>query len=253
MDTEIIERVVNDVINNSFVMSWKFYVLYALTNFVVAGGAAYLAAYFAERGKNFATKTDFDELKTQLAINIKITEKIKTNISHVDWVLKENKTLKRVKLEELLLALYEVETWLDNYKRAQLYYDEEFKQKSPMFKVEVLAKLYFGDLAVEIRNYKKLYSVLTMTLMTAKQELLNLKSDKEAIKDALARKNNAFIDDALLRRDQLRHENKMKVIKKADDDYLKVFMDFYAAQRKIEDKAADLMARILEAKVGITK
>jgi hypothetical protein len=253
MDKEIIERVVNDVINNSFVMSWKFYVLYALTTFVVACGAAYLAAYWAERGKNFATKTDFDELKKHLAINTKIAEEIKTNISHEDWVLKENKTLKRVKLEELLLALYEVETWLDNYRAAQLYYDEEFKQKSPMFKVEVLANLYFEDLAVEIRNYKVLYRVLTMTLMTAKQELLDLKSEEEAIKDAVAMKNNALIDDALLSREQLRHQNKMKVIKKANDDYVKVFADFYVAQHKIEDKAADLMAKILEAKVGITK
>ena len=98
-----------------------------------------------------------------------------------------------------------------------------------------------------------LYRVLTMTLLAAKQKLLDLKSEEDAIKDAIAMKNNALINDALLERERLRHERKMKVVKEANDEYIKVFKDFYTAQHKIEDKAAELMTSVLEAKVVINK
>jgi len=227
MDTKIFTDIAQEITSYFKESIIFFYITQSVLVFL----AVWLNSYLSTKGKNFATKTDFDSLKEQLAINTRVTEEIKTSISHEDWQKREYKLLMKQKLEELLFAIHEVEEWLSYFRDVFLFSEEINKKNSPIFKIEVLSCLYFKDLNTEFRNYKALYSVLIAGLYKAKQELLILKGNSNAIE------NNVTI------------EEKMKIIDNASKEYQKVFIDFHNAQSKIENKAADIMSELLNQKL----
>ena len=249
MDKEIIEKVVNDIINNTFFLSWDFYFLYLALIFIVSSASFFLASYFAQRGKNFATKTDFDNLKDQLATTTKIAEEIKTNISHDDWMIKEYKTLRRVKLEDLLLSVSEVDVWFEKLKTYS-FNGEDFNETSPMYKVRVLACLYFEDLAEELSNLRQQHYALYTSIISTKQKLLGIKGDEIAINTALASNptNKAVIDSLLVRQENY-FTKRHAVLDEGYKDYLEKYGSYYDAKLDIEERAAQIMGKVLNAKV----
>jgi hypothetical protein len=124
------------------------YVCTPLLGFI--GG--FFGAYTKKRGENLATKADFDELLKQH----KITQGVKLELGHSDWVLKEQKTIKRQKLEEFILALYETEEWLDDYRSEHVFFIKTIQTKiSPIFKLEMITLLYFQEFDDEIHLYAR--------------------------------------------------------------------------------------------------
>ena len=63
-------------------LSWQAYILIAL----VSGGAGFLSSYLKEKGKNYASKEDFEELKGQLTQSTKLVEDIKAKVSEKMWI-----------------------------------------------------------------------------------------------------------------------------------------------------------------------
>src|SRR6185312_5510532 len=86
--------------------------------FIAAAAAigAFFGEYFKTKGKNLATKQDFEDLKGQLRANTELVERVKAEISREDWASREWTNLRRVKLEELLEKAHAGEA---NLKRAR--------------------------------------------------------------------------------------------------------------------------------------
>lgn len=116
---------------------------------VSAAVAAYLGAYLRERGKNFATKQDFDGLLEQLRKTTEATAHIKTQIEHADWLKREATSIKRQKAEELIIAMYDARDYLQSISRQVFFGKEEEIAYSPGAKATMLAGLYFPELTKE--------------------------------------------------------------------------------------------------------
>jgi len=84
MDSETIKSLA-EFISKQTVFDWKYYLSIIVLSFTGAAVGAFVSSYFKIRGKNLATKADFNELLQQLAKTTEATEKIKTAIAHANW------------------------------------------------------------------------------------------------------------------------------------------------------------------------
>ena len=155
MDALMISKIANEIVNETILLNWKFYFLLILITFVTTCISSFVFPYLKTRGKAFATEADFKSLLNQLEKTTKTTETIKNAITHSDWALKEFKLLKRNKLEELLITLYDIEQWISDQASNVLFRATNNKSVSPIKKLNLIGLLYFTELGTEIANFKK--------------------------------------------------------------------------------------------------
>jgi len=99
-----------------------------------------------KRGENFATKSDINEIKSQLTLTTEITEKIKNDIEHQVWRKHQIETMKRNKLEEYLQYVYLVKEDLSKDINNKYFKTNEPIDIHAMGKETMLQKLYFPEL-----------------------------------------------------------------------------------------------------------
>lgn len=148
MDFNHVETLVRQIVEAQLLYNWRYYGV--LLGVVIIGGAAvsFVAPYLKTRGQSFATKADFDRLLDQLVQTTEVTEKIRSAVSLDDWKAKELKSLRRMKLEELLLAVYECEHWLNLHGDQKLFGQKLDLAPDPKAKVATLAMLYFPEISM---------------------------------------------------------------------------------------------------------
>jgi hypothetical protein len=138
---------------------------------LAAAAGAFFGEYFRTRGKNLATRADFEGLKAQLRANTELVETIKTEVGHKDWTKREWTNQRRIKLEELLNKLHDCDAYLDHLRNASLE-SKLFTERDPQPELATIAALYFPELKKEADAYvaqfrkQKLDSLkLTATVM----------------------------------------------------------------------------------------
>lgn len=77
------------------------FVVCAVSGFI----GSYLSSYAKTKGKNFATKEDFENLKTQTKLLTEATEKVKSEVANSSWVESKKWELKFKIYTEVLEAL----------------------------------------------------------------------------------------------------------------------------------------------------
>ncbi|ENN97384.1 MULTISPECIES: hypothetical protein [Pseudoalteromonas] len=100
-------------------LSWQAYILIAF----VSGGAVVLSSYLKEKGKNYASKEDFEELKGQLAQSTKLVEDIKAKVSEKTWINQQ----KWVKKQEAYEAIFDLLIHVNKYVVRQVDDFEEWE------------------------------------------------------------------------------------------------------------------------------
>jgi hypothetical protein len=134
-------------------------VVQAVLVILAAAAGAFFGEYFRTRGKNLATKADFDSLRDQLRANTELTETIKTEISHEDWAKREWTNLRRVKLEELLQKRLECHEFLTRLLHASIE-ARLFTEANPIFAFESILILYFAELEEAGRRFMSCFNTL---------------------------------------------------------------------------------------------
>jgi len=132
---------------------WRVYAVFFLLNLVSGAIGAYLSSYIGERGKIAAIKADFDEIIRQLKKTTKISEQIRSAVSHADWAMREWKTIRRTKLEELVNHAMSVKDWSKNMLSE---YGNIVENKGGIFpdfpadKSLTICVLYFSDTQTQL-------------------------------------------------------------------------------------------------------
>jgi hypothetical protein len=118
--------------------------------------AAALGAYFGEylktKGKNLATKEDFESLKGQLRENTELVENIKAEVGQRDWAAREWRNIRRAKLEEMLTKMHDSENYSDRFRNASME-GVVANERDPIGEMETLGVLYFPELKPQIDEY----------------------------------------------------------------------------------------------------
>ncbi|MBN8426255.1 MAG: hypothetical protein J0L65_02185 [Xanthomonadales bacterium] len=150
MSEKLIREIAISIVQEGLLENWKFYGLILALSMFVAVASAFIGSYIRKRAETYATKADLNELLRQVQKTTEVTEQVRTVVSHADWASREWKTLRRVKLEELLENAFAIDGWLENQKAVWIFQKENKSLQSPADKVSMLATLYFPELSNEV-------------------------------------------------------------------------------------------------------
>lgn len=138
---------------------WYFYAVVIALNVVLGAICVYLIKYVGKRGEQAAIKADFNEILRQIKKTTEVSEQVRSAVSHADWVDREWKTIRRIKLEELVNSADSVKDWLADMLSAysDILNEKKFSDErkienkrirfssSPAGKISTISKLYFSD------------------------------------------------------------------------------------------------------------
>jgi hypothetical protein len=150
MNAELIREIADQIVQEHLLLNWKFYAILIALGLIGHVVGDWLSSYVRKRADTFATKADMHELLNQLKATTQTAEEIRTAISHSDWVSREWKQVRRLKLEELLSTAYSLDLWLEQSRAKWVYKESIAYQLDPIDKVKMLGSLYFPELKSEV-------------------------------------------------------------------------------------------------------
>src|SRR5262249_25904590 len=100
MDKETIQQIATEVVAR-LPFDARYSVVYGVLTALIAALGVWFGSFLKTKGKNFATKQDFNELQKQLKANTELVETIKSEVSQRDRAQREWTNLRRIKLEGL--------------------------------------------------------------------------------------------------------------------------------------------------------
>lgn len=172
MSETLLREIAQSILSEQLKSNIYLYLLMLALSIISCYIAAYLGSYAKKRGENYATKADFDEILRQLKVTTEVAEAVKVKVSHADWATRELKTLKRLKLEELMQSVHETEEWLSSFNSHYIFKSADKPKASPIATVERLTGLYFPELDTEINSYLQDCRAAVVEVLDAGQSIL---------------------------------------------------------------------------------
>ncbi|MCI5159033.1 MAG: hypothetical protein D3906_11495 [Candidatus Electrothrix sp. AUS1_2] len=172
------------------VLDWRFCLALLLLSLLSGVVGAFLSKYFGKRAETAATKADFDEILRQVEETTKIAKQVSSKVDHADWVAREWRTLRRVKLEELVQSAISFPNWLSQQASAYSEYgsptlsseQESENQKiraitSPANHVSMISTLYFSELKEQSQALARLSGTSSkMFIKLGREQIRNTQS-----------------------------------------------------------------------------
>lgn len=152
MNETAIQEIAKQIVQQQLHYSWM-YVLGLIALSAVFGALSnYGVSYFRKRGDTRALKADLEEILRQSKVITSSTEEVKVAISQNAWASREARTIRRAKLEDLILAVDELQEWLTKRRNFIVHGVGLDPGPSPLKRAVVLAQLYFPELILEVKK-----------------------------------------------------------------------------------------------------
>ena len=171
MTSEQIAELAKQILTGLAWAQWPFYLVSIALASVVTYFSARLSSYASKTGEITAMTSQFVELTKQLRTNTETVEKVKSEIAHGDWATREWKTIRRLKLEEMLKAVLQLKEWQRLHSRELLYASKLEAGVSPALTIELIGLLYFPELETEIRSFCRIHDELFSLALQIGQQL----------------------------------------------------------------------------------
>jgi hypothetical protein len=169
MDIKIIAELVQQIVRQEVLLNYWYWLIMAACAFVGVAVYSFLVPYFRRRGEAYATKADLDAILSQAEKITEATETIKVSISRQDWTHREYVSLRRAKLEELMIAVHELGSWLGKEEQHLFYGRERNDDATPVNIVTTLSGLYFPELKQQVDGLKKAAAAYRLWLLSIGQ------------------------------------------------------------------------------------
>jgi hypothetical protein len=228
---ELVREIAEQIVQEQLLLNWRFYGLLAAIALVVHVLGNFVSSYARKRGETLATKSDMQEILNQLKTTTQATEEIKASVSHSDWVSREWKQVRRLKLEELMSTAYSLDKWLDQNRDKWILQREVEPEHDPVDRVTMLGALYFPELKAEVQAVTTTHRGALSAILRASPKVRAAEADWKA--------KAANVDEAA----------KAKAVYQAALDefagkWMAVYQPAIAATAALAAKAAKLMQEI---------
>lgn len=146
MSPETIRALATEIVNQTILNNWLFYVVLACITVLLAAGGAFLSSYFAKRAEIAAQAASFGELKRQLEETTALSESIKVDIKQLAERSEKLQWLKREKLEDYVVAVLRGVEHLSKEMNHRFFDAEVHAEEDPLLIASMLQKLYLPEL-----------------------------------------------------------------------------------------------------------
>jgi hypothetical protein len=165
-----------------------FQAVLAVLTLAAAAGGAFYGEYLRTRGKNLATKADFDTLQAQQKATTELVETVKADVSQRDWAKREWTTLLRMKLQSLFEKMHDC----DDYIRQQITksatgdIETVFQQRDHIDEADRIVALYLPELKDKFALFKEIYGALTGVAVILMDQIVKAEAEKDIAAHARA-------------------------------------------------------------------
>jgi hypothetical protein len=146
MSPDIIREIAQAVVSTALIESWWFWLVFICATGLSAAITAYGASFLQKRAETAAMRRDMKDILRQLKETTEVATSTRTAIERIDWLDREWRVVRRQKLEQLLTAVYDLETWLEQMRERWTHGDAVTVDPRAIEKVKVLYTLYFPEL-----------------------------------------------------------------------------------------------------------
>ena len=127
-----------------------YWLAIAAVSFLAGGAGAYVSTYLKKRAETSAIEADIKKILEHQATITRAVKEVEAEISHADWRKREAATLRRLKLEELMLAIADVGEWAHERVNQIWFPPSSLVRSNPLIAAQSLGTLYFGELTPDI-------------------------------------------------------------------------------------------------------
>jgi hypothetical protein len=174
MSPETIRALATEIVNQTILNNWLFYVVLACITVVLSAGGAFLSSYFSKRAEYAAQSAAFDELKRQLKETTAVTESIKVDIKQLAERSEKLQWLRREKLEDYVVAVLRGVEYLSKEMRHNFFDAEALTEKDPLLVASMLQKLYLPELDGEHAAFLKTVGEFRTWVVIGMQQRLDI-------------------------------------------------------------------------------
>ena len=154
MDKATIQEIAAEVVRHLPNYAWALLLVQVLLTLLAAAAGASFGEYLKTRGKNLATKADFESLQNQLRANTELVETIKAEVGQRDWTARERTSLRRIQLEALLEKMNDCDNYIDQHRnRFMDSKGTDPDQRDYLSELNAMRSLYFPELENEVRRF----------------------------------------------------------------------------------------------------
>lgn len=250
-----ISTLTNNIIKNPTLDNAQFWLIYGglFVAFLVV--TTVLTAYFLERGKLLAATDNLAGRLNDIRQTTEASERVRTEIAHRDWTVKELKTLRRNKLESLTTATFQLMAAMQiDAKLPDADSKFDFLSQTPLIELEQIALLYFPEFEAEALAISKAHNNFCVWVITngskIRQQLVllkYLKVSREELVLAIPRDTDALAGNTAARQQSSAELSRLQG----------VYVEGYAPLREalgvtataLQNRAKALMASLIEPTV----
>ena len=155
MSADEVRAIVAQVVGNGVPLQGPVYLILVLVSLLASGIGAWFGSFLSEKGKNYATRQDLDNIIEQLRRTTKITEEIKAQISGDLWVKQRRRELQ-------LEVLNKVNEFLSKMQVAVVLGEDSVLWKVPMVEQAMALRMMVNALFTEstFQAYHETYELI---------------------------------------------------------------------------------------------
>jgi len=173
MSPETIRALALEIVSQTILGNWLFYVVLASITVVLSAAGAFLSSYFAKRAEHAALAADFEEVKRQLRESTALSESIKTDIKHMAERSEKLQWLKREKIEVYVVAILRGAEHLSKEMSHKFFDAESPAAEDPLLTASMLQKLYLPELDVPHAEFLRNVSLFRGWIAAGMQQRLD--------------------------------------------------------------------------------
>lgn len=181
MIAELARKIVEQQVSHEL---WFYLILLCLI-FLAAFFGSLVRGYATDVGKFKAIEKNFEAVLEQLRKSTSATTEIQLALNHQDWSSREFKTLRREKLEGLLLTLYEVRETASKLVTAECDVTAE-AESAPLNKLIAFGGLYFPELGTFIAQFSSAHHAFVVTSLESSSIVRKAKSKVSSLEFELS-------------------------------------------------------------------
>ncbi|MGO8988549.1 MAG: hypothetical protein ACLQGU_10565 [bacterium] len=150
MDSELIRKIVEEIVTSKILLNWRFYGIELVLLIIAFLFYSFVRPYLTKKGEQLARRSDINAVLEELRKTTRLTEEIRANIEKEIWIKKEFNILRRQKLEELLVWLYEYKDRIYAEMQEKMFAGKPTGGVNPLDRATAIHKLYFPELDGEM-------------------------------------------------------------------------------------------------------
>jgi hypothetical protein len=180
MPPDQIQKLAQEIVTRGIQTSLAYWLLVASLLLIATFLGSYLSKYAGRRAEHKADEADLKAILKNVEQTTRLAEGIKSVVSLGEWTERERRSLKRQKLEELLLKAYFIYDWLGTARLRLLSLDAGDFQATwwELNTVATLGALYFPDLQEPVGRFADGCNNYYKTIWSIHADLLNIPHGK---------------------------------------------------------------------------